>query len=199
MKQGHIIVVSGASGVGKGTVCRALAKRLPNLHISISATTREPRLHEENGVQYYFVTKQRFEEMIAQNELLEYACYVDNYYGTPVAPVDRQLNAGQDVLLEIDVKGALKVKQARPDALLIFITAPSFAELERRLCGRGDTEPGKIEKRLATARLEYKIARQYDYIVVNDTVEHACDEIAAILAAHKCQTKYRTDYLKEEP
>lgn len=199
MKQGHILVVSGASGVGKGTVCRALVEKLPNLHLSVSATTRPPRPGEEDGVHYYFVTKQHFEEMIAQNKLLEHARYVDNYYGTPAGPVDKALSMGKDVLLEIDVMGALKVKQARPDAILVFLAAPSFAELERRLQGRGDTAPEIMRERLQTAHKEYALAHQYDYIVVNDTVEHACDEITAILAAHKCKTQYRTDCLKEEP
>lgn len=198
MKQGHIIVVSGASGVGKGTVCKALKEKFPELYISVSATTRDPRPHEKDGIHYHFVTRQRFEEMIAQNELLEYAPYVGNYYGTPAAPVDKVLAEGQDVLLEIEAKGALRVKQTRPDAVLVFLAAPSFAELERRLRTRGDTSPEKIKERLETAREEYALAHQYDYIVVNDTVERARDEIATILAAHKCQTRFRTDYLKEE-
>lgn len=198
MRKGHIVIIAGPSGVGKGTVCKLLLQRNEQMQFSVSATTREPRPNEVDGVHYYFVDKARFEQMIAQNELLEYAPYVDNYYGTPAAPVDAALAEGKDVLLEIDIKGALQVKKARPDAILIFMVAPSLAELENRLRGRGDTSPEKIVKRLATAREEYKAAPQCDYIVVNDEVENAYHEINSILTAHDCQTQFRMDYLKEE-
>lgn len=198
MKHGQILVISGASGAGKGTVCRALMERFPDMHLSISATTRAPRPSEVDGVHYHFLAKPRFEEMIARNQLLEYNRYVDNYYGTPAQPVDEALAEGRDALLEIDVNGALKVKENRPEAILIFLVPPSLAELERRLRARGDTALELIARRLETARAEYELAHQYDYIVVNSTVENACDEISAILKAHTCKTKYRTYYLEEE-
>ncbi len=198
MKRGQIIVVSGASGTGKGTVCKTLLRQNPDLYFSVSATTRARRPSETDGVDYHFISKQRFEQMIARNELLEYARYVDNYYGTPAAPVDAALDAGRDVLLEIEVQGALRVKQTRPDALLVFLAAPSFAELERRLRGRGDTSPESIAGRLEAARREYALASRYDYIVLNRTVAQACDEITTILTAQKYRAAYRLDTLKEE-
>ncbi len=196
MKKGKLIVISGPSGVGKGTVIKALLASCDRLRLSVSATTRAMRPGEVDGVNYHFVTKERFEQMIAQNELLEYARYVENYYGTPEFAVDRMLEAGLDVVLEIEVQGALQVKKRRPDAVLIFIAAPSYAELSHRLLGRGDTPEAQIAQRLETARFEYSIAPQYDYIVVNDLVEEARDEILTILAAEALRAQYQLDVLK---
>jgi guanylate kinase len=197
VSKGHILVISGPSGVGKGTVVRTIMERDPNLRFSVSATTRERRPSETDGVNYFFVSTQRFEQMIANGELLEYACYVRHYYGTPEKAVDEALEAGHDVVLEIDVQGALQVKKRRPDAILVFIAAPSFPELARRLSTRGDTPPEVVEKRLAAAREEYAKAREYDYIVVNDKVQETADQVLAILTAQRCKAEYRSDLLKE--
>lgn len=198
MKQGQIVVISGPSGVGKGTVTKAVMERDPNLRFSVSATTRQRRPSEVDGVNYFFVSTEQFEKMIEDNALLEYARYVQHYYGTPAKAVDEAVAAGRDVVLEIDVQGALQIKKRRPDATLIFIAAPSYEELERRLLGRGDTPAETARIRLETAKLEYAQAPEYDYIVVNDTVENAVNEILSILTAQRCRSKYRTDLLKEE-
>lgn len=198
MKKGQIIVISGPSGVGKGTIVKELTKHLRDVQFSVSATTRAPRPSEIDGVHYHFVTHERFAEMVANNQLLEHATYVSNSYGTPAEPVDRWVEEGKNVILEIEVDGALQVKQNRPDAVLIFIVAPSFDELSRRLLGRGDTSPEAVEKRLARAREEYRLAPKYDYIVVNDTVEQATDDVLTILKAHSHRPTAMIDYLKEE-
>lgn len=183
MKRGKLVVISGPSGVGKGTVVKELMRHSPNLRFSVSATTREMRPGEEDGVSYYFVSRERFEQMIADDELLEHAVYVGNYYGTPEVRLNEQLDAGFDVLVEVEVQGALQIKKRRPDAVLIFITAPSFEELARRLRGRGDTSEEKVLARLETARWECTLARDYDYIVVNDTVDAVTERILTIFAA----------------
>lgn len=183
MKKGKLIVISGPSGVGKGTVIRELMQRSSKLCYSVSATTREMRPGEIDGVNYFFITRERFEEMIAADELLEHAVYVGNYYGTPEAKVNEQLEQGRDVLLEIEVQGALQVKKRRPDAILIFITAPSFEELARRLRGRGDTAENLVVTRLEAARWECSLAKDYDYIVVNDTVEAVTERMMTIFEA----------------
>lgn len=198
MSHGQIIVISGPSGVGKGTITKEAMARNSNLRFSVSATTRQMRPSEKDGVNYFFVSEQAFEEMIAKDELLEYARYVQHYYGTPIKAVDEAVAAGWDVVLEIDVQGALQIKKRRPDAILIFIAAPSYAELERRLMNRGDTPEESARLRLEAARLEYARAPEYDYIVVNDTVERAVNEVLSIITAQKCRSKYRTDILKEE-
>lgn len=196
---GKLIVISGPSGVGKSTVVKQLMAQSPNLHFSVSATTRPIRPGEVNGVNYYFVDHDAFRQMINRQELLEYAEYVGNFYGTPEAPLDEALAQGQDILLDIEVQGALNVKKRRPDAILIFMMAPSFSELEHRLTGRGDTAADVIQNRLTQARWEYSCAHEYDYLVVNDNVDHAVSEISAIICAEKCKTKSRMKLLKEEP
>ena len=188
MRTGKLIVISGPSGVGKGTVIKALMQQCGHLRYSVSATTRDMRPGEVDGVNYYFVTRERFEEMIANDELLEHAVYVGNYYGTPEKKLNEQLDAGIDVVVEVEVQGAIQIKKRRPDAVLIFLAAPSFEELARRLRGRGDTEEDKILTRLETARWECGLATEYDYIVVNDTVEAACMRIEAILTAENCRS-----------
>ena len=196
--RGTLLIFSGPSGVGKGTVVKELQKRSDRVRLSVSATTRAPRPEDVEGVTYYFKTMDEFEAMIDRDEFLEYAVYSSNCYGTPAGPVDEMLDAGYDVVLEIEVQGALQVMERRPDAVSVFITAPSFAELERRLRGRGDTSGADLERRLQTARIEYTLAPKYDYIVVNDRVERCADEVMAILAADKCRAKYRLDLLKED-
>ena len=198
MKTGKLIVISGPSGVGKGTVVKELMKRHDKLRFSVSATTREIRPGEENGVNYYFVSRERFEELIAADALLEHAVYVGNYYGTPESKVNEQLEAGYDVILEIEVQGALQVKKRRPDAILIFITAPSFEEIARRLRGRGDTAEDKILARLETAKWECSLAKDYDYIVVNDTVDAVTERILTIFEAESYRAFRWEEVIKEE-
>ena len=196
---GQLIVISGPSGVGKSTVVKQIMQRLSNLRFSVSATTRPIRPGETDGVNYYFVSKDRFLQMIENGELLEYTNYVGNYYGTPEKPLDDTLHSGSDILLDIEVEGALNVKKRRPDAILIFVGAPSFVELRRRLESRGDTASDLIEKRLERAKWEYSMAENYDYLVINDTVDVCANEILSIICAEKCRTHRRAHYLKEEP
>ena len=197
MKQGRLIVISGPSGVGKGTVVKALMERDPKVHVSVSATTRPMRLNEVEGVHYYFISHEKFEEMIAQDLFLEHAQYVGNRYGTPEEPVDRMLEQGYDVILEIEVQGGLQVMQRRPDAISVFIAAPSFEILGARLRGRGDTDEEKVLMRLQQARMEYLVAPQYQFIVVNDRLEDAVSDVQAILRAEGLKTEHQQHLLKE--
>ena len=197
MKKGRLIVISGPSGVGKGTVVRALLERDPQLRVSVSATTRPMRPNEIDGVHYYFISHEKFEEMIAQDLFLEHAQYVGNYYGTPEAPVDRMLEQGFDVILEIEVQGGLQVMKRRPDAISVFLVAPSFEVLAARLRGRGDTDEEKVLMRLQQARMEYLVASQYHYVVVNDRLEDAVSDVQAILRADAIKTEHQQHFLKE--
>ena len=190
MKRGRIIVVSGPSGVGKGTVLKEVMAKHAELQYSVSATTRPIRPGEVDGVQYYFVDKARFEEMIGQGELLEYASYAGNYYGTPLAPIASALERGVSVVLEIEVQGALQVMEKLPDALSVFIGPPSYEELRRRLLGRGDTAPEIAEKRLEIAVQECQTAPRYQYTIINRTVEQAASELEAVLLAESCRSEY---------
>lgn len=196
MSKGNLFIVTGPSGAGKGTVLGRLLPMMDGLRCSVSATTRQPRAGEEDGVNYYFLTRPAFEQMIQQGAFLEYAEYVGNYYGTPAAPVNECLEKGIDVILEIEVQGALIVKQKRPDARLVFIVPPSFADLELRLRSRGSESCETIEKRLAKAKEEYAAADQYDYIVVNDQVEGAADELRSIIQAARCAADRRINLLR---
>lgn len=198
MKQGKIIILSGPSGVGKGTVLKEVMRSDPSLRFSVSATTRPIRPGEIDGVHYFFIDKPCFEKMIADGELLEHASYAGNYYGTPERAVDDALAQGINVVLEIEVQGALQVIERRRDAISIFIAPPSFAELRHRLLTRGDTAPEIAERRLHIAEQECLTAEKYRYIVVNDTVEHAAAEIRAILTAEECRSENRFQTLKEE-
>ncbi len=189
-QRGQLIVLSGPSGVGKSTVIAELLGARPDIYFSVSFTTRQPRVGEENGVNYNFVPVEAFEAMIARDEFLEYARYVDNYYGTSLKVIEEKLDAGTDVLLEIDVQGAAKVREKCPDAVLIFISPPSFEELSRRLNGRHTDSAEVIEGRLHQALEECRQVPYYDYLVVNDKVSDSVAEILAILTAERCRTKY---------
>ncbi len=196
-KKGRLIVISGPSGVGKGTVVKALMDRDPRVRLSVSATTRPIRPSETDGIQYHFITHEEFERMIEADLFLEHAQYVGNRYGTPEKAVDEMLEQGFDVILEIEVQGGVQVMHRRPDAITIFIAAPSFEELARRLRGRGDTDEEKVQMRLQQARMEYLIAPQYQYIVVNDLLEDAVDDVQSILRSEELQSEHQQHLLKE--
>lgn len=189
MDKGLLIVYTGASGVGKGTVMKRMLASNDNLRLSVSATTRAPRPGETNGVEYHFVTSERFEEMIKNNELLEHAVYCDNYYGTPEKSVRDMLALGLDVMLEIEVEGYLQIKKLFPDCVTIFVLPPSLEELRRRLSSRGTESPEVVEQRLNRAIEEMSYAPQFDYQVVNDDVERTKDEILSIIADIKNNRK----------
>ncbi|MDL2287797.1 guanylate kinase [Oscillospiraceae bacterium OttesenSCG-928-F05] len=192
-ESGVLIVVSGPSGAGKGTVVRAVAEKCAGTFLSVSATTRAPRPGEEEGVHYRFLERSAFEAMIAAGELIEYAEYNGNYYGTPAGPVDACLGRGENVILEIETKGAAQVKRRRDDAVLVFIMTPGWERLEHQLRGRGTESEEVIMCRLAIAREELKLADAYDYIVINDRVEDAAEELSAIILAERCRTVRRKD------
>ena len=196
-RNGLLLVVSGPSGVGKGTLVKALMDRNSKIKMSVSATTREPRPGEIEGVHYFFKSEEEFKAMADRGEFLEYIhVFGSKYYGTPRSFVEQQLADGFDVILEIDVQGAMKVKQAFPDAVLIFITAPSMSEIKSRLIGRGTETMEQVEKRFATAFEEIKMIPHYDYVVVNDMIDKAVHHLEAILEAERCRTG-RSAYLTE--
>ena len=196
-KKGLLLVVSGPSGVGKGTVCKKLLERGGQMKLSVSATTRSMRKGEVEGQSYYFKTHEEFERMIADNELLEYAEYVENYYGTSLKAIQDRLDAGCDVLLDIEVQGAAKVKARCPEALFIFIIPPSFEELSRRLHGRNTDSEDVITGRLEKSRVEFRQIPNYDYLVINDKVSNAVQEIEAILTAAECRVENRRHILSQ--
>ena len=183
MHKGSLIVVSGFSGAGKGTIMKKLVSETEDFALSISMTTRAPREGEQHGKEYYFVTKEVFEETIANDGLVEYACYCGNYYGTPKSYVDEMLSAGKNVLLEIEMQGAMKIKERFPEAVLLFIMPPSAKVLYERLVGRGTETKEVIDKRMARAVEESQGIEQYDYIVVNDDLDTCVEEVKAIVAA----------------
>ncbi len=187
-QRGLLIVLSGPSGVGKGTVRKELfSQPNTNYEYSISMTTRNPREGEVDGVDYFFKTRVEFEELIEQGGLLEHAEFVGNYYGTPLAYVHETLEAGRDVFLEIEVQGAAQIRKKAPDALFIFLAPPSLSALQDRLVGRGTETEEIIAKRISTAREELEMMSLYDYVVENDEVQHACDKINAIIKAEHCR------------
>ena len=198
MSQGRIIIVSGPSGVGKGTILRTVMQQHESLHYSVSATSRPMRPEDREGVSYYFVSRERFEEMIAQDELLEYAEYVGNYYGTPLAPIREAMKNGFDIVMDVEVIGAKKIKARVPEAVLVFLAASSLDAVRQRLIARGDVSPEAMEERLKRAVWECSQAEGYDYIVLNDDVDHAVRELRAIMVAEKCKTVERIHLLKEE-
>lgn len=198
MKQkGILIVLSGFSGAGKGTLVKKLLQTYDNYALSISMTTRQPRAGERNGVEYFFTDKEGFEEKIREHGFIEYASYCGNYYGTPKAYVEEQLEAGRDVILEIEIQGALKVKEQFPESLLLFVTPPSAAELERRLVGRGTEASEVIAKRLARASEESEGIEAYDYIVVNDNLDVCVEELHRLVDAARRAPVRREAFIKE--
>ena len=191
--KGILVVVSGFSGAGKGTLMKRLIQDYDDYALSISATTRAPRPGEEDGREYFFLQKEQFEKKIAENGLIEYARYCDNYYGTPREYVEKQLEAGRDVILEIEIQGALKVKKQYPDALLLFVMPPSAAELRRRLIGRGTETEEVIEKRMHRASEEAEGIENYEYIVINDDLDTCVKELHEII-----KTSHNTPLRNEE-
>lgn len=195
--KGILIVVSGFSGAGKGTLMKLLLQTYDNYALSVSMTTRSPREGEEEGVAYFFTNKEGFEQRIAEDGFIEYANYCGNYYGTPRAYVEEQLEAGKNVILEIEIQGALKVKEKFPESLLLFVTPPNAAELERRLTGRGTETPEVIKRRLARAYEESEGIEAYDYIVVNDDLERCVEEIHQLVTAARKAPVRRKSFIKE--
>ena len=194
-EKGILIVVSGFSGSGKGTIMKELLKQYDNYALSISATTRNPRPGERDGREYFFKTVEDFEKMIAKEELIEYARYVDNYYGTPRAYVEEQLDAGKDVILEIEIQGALKVKEKFPDTLLLFVTPPSAEELKNRLVGRGTETLDVINGRLRRAVEESKGMDKYDYLLINDDLEECVDTLHETIRCERMRTSRNHDFV----
>ena len=195
-RNGLLLVVSGPAGVGKGTVDSALLSRNSGIRMSVSATTRAPRPGEIDGVHYFFKSEDEFKRMIEENAFLEYMhVFHMNYYGTPRSFVEEELASGRDVILEIDVQGGMKVKEAYPDAVLIFIVPPSMSELKSRLIGRHTETPEAIETRFATAFAELDCASKYDYIVVNDVLDMAVSRMESIIAAETCRPARNAAFL----
>ena len=196
-ERGLLVILSGPSGTGKSTVIGGLMKRRNDIRFSVSATTRAPRPGEENGKDYFFLTRDEFDRMVDEDAFLEHATYVGNSYGTPAGPVEEQLAAGYNVLLDIEVQGAAQVMARRSDAVSIFLLPPSLEELERRLRNRGTDSDEKIQSRLQTAREEFTHLSEYAYIIVNDDIDKAVRELDAILTAQRCRTGNRM-YIIEE-
>mgnify|MGYP002657481304 FL=1 len=195
-KKGFLIVISGFSGVGKGTVVKRLVQDY-GYSLSISATTRAPREGEVDGREYYFKTKEDFMNLIDYNGFIEWAVYVENYYGTPRAFVEKELAAGHNVILEIEVQGAMNIKEQYPDAILIFLTAPSAAELRNRLVGRGTEEAAVIEKRMQRAVEESANMESYEYIVVNDDLDQCVKDVYSVIVARGCMIEENKEFMKQ--
>lgn len=191
LKRGKTFIISGPSGVGKSTVLKTLFAGREDLYFSVSATTRAPRPGEKDGVNYHFIEPETFRRWIVEQEFLEYAEYVGNFYGTPKKYVDAAMEAGKDVILDIEIQGAMQVHRLRPDTVRIFIAPPSWEELERRLIARNTDTPEKVQERLLRAKVEMQTANQYDYFVINDSVESAVRELQAIMLAEHCRPAER--------
>lgn len=192
-KKGNLVIISGFSGAGKGTVVKGLMARYDCYALSVSATTRAPREGEVNGREYFFKTREEFEKMIRQDALYEYAQYVSNYYGTPKAYVQEQLDAGKDVILEIEVQGALKVKEKNPKALLLFVTPPSAEELKKRLQGRGTETEEVINERMRRAADESELMDRYEYLVINNQLEKCVEEVHQLIQRERFRMDQNQD------
>ena len=197
VRQGILIVVSGFSGAGKGTIMRELLKRYEQYALSVSATTRAPREGEEEGKDYFFKTREAFERMIADDELVEYACYVNHYYGTPRAYVEEMLSRGRDVILEIEIQGARKIRKQFPEAVLLFVTTRNAQVLKERLTKRGTESPEVIGQRLKRAAQESEGIEEYDYLVVNDELEVCVEEIHAIIESEHRRIRYNMELVNK--
>ncbi len=197
MSKGSLIVFSGPSGCGKGTVLKEFFATGGEAFLSVSATTRSPRAGEEHGVHYFFLSKEEFEEKLKNNEILEHTTYCGNYYGTPRGPVYERLERGENVILEIEVEGALQIREKCPEAVLVFVMPPSLSELRRRLIGRQTEDIATVDRRMEAARREVKMAYQYDYVIVNDVVEEAAEELKTILRAEALKTSNRKKLIDE--
>lgn len=195
MSRGILVVVSGFSGSGKGTVMKRLMEKYDNYALSVSATTRAPRPGETDGKEYFFRTKEEFEELIKQDAFIEFARYVENYYGTPKAYVEEQLAAGRDVILEIEIQGARKIKAKIPEVLRVFVTPPSMEELKKRLVGRGTETPEVIKERLARAAQEAEGVEEYDYLLVNDDLEKAVDDLHEMIQSEHSRIERNMDFV----
>ena len=196
--RGILIVVSGFSGAGKGTLMKELLRRHPDTYaLSISATTRSPREGEVDGREYFFISTEEFEKMIAKDELIEYARYVENYYGTPRGYVEEKLGQGKDVILEIEIQGALKVKKAFPDTLLLFVTPPSASELKSRLVGRGTETMDVIRSRMDRACEEAQGMENYDYLIVNDDLDTCVEEMHSIIRAEHRKISRNAEFMEK--
>ena len=193
MRKGKTFIIAGPSGVGKGTVIRGLFAARDDRDFSVSATTRAPRPGERDGVDYHFISREQFETWIREDAFLEHAEFVGKRYGTPKRYVDEAMAAGKDVILDIEVQGAEQIHRQRPEAVRIFLVPPSWEELRRRLTGRGTETPERVEARLARSREEFRLARDYDYLVVNDRVEDAVAKVLAIMDAEHCRAAERYD------
>ncbi len=196
-KRGILIVVSGFAGSGKGTLMKEIMRQYESYALSISATTRQPRGEEVNGREYFFKTTEEFEKMIAQGELIEYANYVGNYYGTPKAYVEEQLASGKDVILEIEIQGALKVKEQFPETLLLFVTPPSAAILKERLVGRGTETAEVVEQRMRRAAEEAEGILSYDYLLINDDLQTCVEEMHRIIQSEHYRTTRNTAFISQ--
>ena len=195
--KGVLVVVSGFSGAGKGTVMKALLEKYDNYALSVSATTRSPRPGEENGREYFFLTESQFEDMIRNDELIEHARYVDHYYGTPRKYVEDKMAVGKDVILEIEIQGALKVKEKFPDTLLMFVTPPNARELKSRLVGRGTETMEVIESRMNRACEEAEGMSAYDYLVVNDKLDDCVEEMHSIIQGEHHRSSRNVNFMNE--
>lgn len=195
MRRGKTFIICGPSGVGKGTVVARLLASDPTLYFSVSATTRAPRNGEVDGVHYHFLSREQFQQWIAEDAFLEHAEFVGNYYGTPKKYVDAAMEQGRDVLLDIEIQGAEQVHRQRPEVVRIYVAPPSWAELERRLIGRGTEDMEKVRSRLERGKQDFAAASSFDYFVINDTVDNAVTEIRAIMLAEHCRPDERVEMI----